>query len=82
MAAPRFVLDLLAPLCVGKGQDELLWHVAAGLLISAGANVKAVQRQLGHADAAMTLNSYAALWEDGLDSVADAKDKTLNAQRG
>lgn len=47
-----------------------LRHVAAGLMISAGANVKAVQRQLGHASAAMTLDTYAALFDDDLEAVS------------
>ncbi|EFG80197.1 hypothetical protein HMPREF0281_02288 [Corynebacterium ammoniagenes DSM 20306] len=38
-----------------------LRHVAAGLMVSTGANVKVVQRQLGHASAAMTLDTYADL---------------------
>jgi integrase len=36
-----------------------LRHTAASIAISAGANVKAVQRMLGHASAAMTLDVYA-----------------------
>jgi integrase len=54
-----------------------LRHTAASLAISAGANVKAVQRMLGHASAAMTLDRYADLFEDDLDTVAEA----LNLQR-
>ena len=34
--------------------------------------MKAVQRMLGHASAAMTLDVYADLFEDDLDAVADA----------
>ena len=41
-----------------------LRHTAASLAISAGANVKAVQRMLGHASAAMTLDTYADLFDD------------------
>ncbi|GAA2751196.1 site-specific integrase [Amnibacterium kyonggiense] len=52
-----------------------LRHTAASLAISAGANVKAVQRMLGHASAAMTLDVYADLFDDDLDSVADALDR-------
>ena len=48
-----------------------LRHTAASLAISAGANVKAVQRMLGHASAAMTLDVYADLFEDDLDEVSD-----------
>ncbi|MFV0432416.1 MAG: tyrosine-type recombinase/integrase, partial [Leucobacter sp.] len=52
-----------------------LRHTAASLAISAGANVKAVQRMLGHASAAMTLDTYADLFEDDLDDVATALDQ-------
>lgn len=48
-----------------------LRHTAASLAISAGANVKAVQRMLGHASAAMTLDVYAELFDDDLAVVAE-----------
>lgn len=51
-----------------------LRHTAASLAISAGANVKAVQRMLGHASAAMTLDVYAGLFADDLDEVAARMD--------
>jgi integrase len=51
-----------------------LRHTAASLAVSAGANVKAVQRMLGHASAAMTLDTYADLFDDDLDLVSDALD--------
>jgi integrase len=47
-----------------------LRHTAATLMVQAGANVKAVQRQLGHKDATTTLNTYADLFDDELDDVA------------
>ncbi|WP_154096236.1 tyrosine-type recombinase/integrase [Microbacterium testaceum] len=53
-----------------------LRHTAASLAISAGANVKAVQRMLGHASAAMTLDTYADLFDDDLDDVASALDSS------
>jgi len=60
-----------------------LRHTAASLAISAGANVKAVQRMLGHASAAMTLDVYADLFDDDLESVAVALDtKALAAGVG
>lgn len=49
-----------------------LRHTAAALAIRAGANVKVVQRMLGHASATMTLDTYAHLFEDDLDTVAGA----------
>lgn len=51
-----------------------LRHVAAGLLVSAGAHVKAVQRQLGHKNAAMTLDTYASLFDGDLDHIAETID--------
>lgn len=52
-----------------------LRHTAASLAISAGANVKAVQRMLGHESAALTLDVYAELFDDDLDTVASALDR-------
>jgi integrase len=52
-----------------------LRHTAASLAISAGANVKAVQRMLGHASAAMTLDVYADLFDSDLDAVAETVGK-------
>jgi len=49
-------------------------HTAASLAVSTGAHVKAVQRMLGLASAAMTLDVYADLFEDDLDAVAVALD--------
>lgn len=56
-----------------------LRHTAASLAVSAGANVKAVQRMLGHASAAMTLDTYSDLFDDDLDAVADRLDATASA---
>ena len=42
-----------------------LRHTAASVAVSAGANVKAVQRRLGHAKASMTLDTYADLFAKG-----------------
>jgi len=47
-----------------------LRHTAASLAIAAGANVKVVQKMLGHASAAMTLDVYADLFDEDLDLVA------------
>jgi integrase len=54
-----------------------LRHTAASLAVSAGANVKAVQTMLGHASAAMTLDTYADLFSDDLDAVADRLDEVV-----
>jgi integrase len=52
-----------------------LRHTAASLAIHAGANVKAVQRMLGHASAATTLDVYADLFDSDLDAVAESVAK-------
>lgn len=54
-----------------------LRHTAASLAVSAGANVKAVQRMLGHASAAMTLDVYADLFDDDLDEVARRLERSV-----
>jgi integrase len=51
-----------------------LRHTCASLAVSAGANVKALQRMLGHASAKETLDTYADLFDDDLDTVAVALD--------
>lgn len=67
----------------GEGLPTLtphsLRHTCASLSISAGANVMAVQKLLGHESAAVTLGIYADLFPDDLDQVADALDE-LHAQ--
>ncbi|MDT0181461.1 site-specific integrase [Microbacterium sp. ARD31] len=55
-----------------------LRHTAASLAISAGANVKAVQRMLGHASAAMTLDTYPDLFDDDLDGVAQRLNAAMS----
>jgi integrase len=57
-----------------------LRHTAASLAVSAGANIKAVQKMLGHASAAMTLDIYADLFDDDLEAVATALDRRALAQ--
>jgi integrase len=54
-----------------------LRHTAASLAVSAGANVKALQRMLGHAKASMTLDTYADLFDDDLDAVAASLDAAI-----
>ena len=50
--------------------------------MAAGANVKAVQRMLGHASAAMTLDVYSGLFADDLDRVAEQlHEAALKARR-
>ena len=54
-----------------------LRHTTASLAVSAGANVKALQRLLGHASASMTLDVYSALFDSDLDAVAERLGKAV-----
>ncbi|WAC54979.1 tyrosine-type recombinase/integrase [Gordonia sp. SL306] len=54
-----------------------LRHTAASLAVSAGANVKALQKMLGHVSAAMTLDVYADLFDDDLDDVSRRLDEAV-----
>lgn len=56
-----------------------LRHTAASLAVSAGANVKAVQRMLGRASAAMTLDTYSDLFDADLDDVAERLDSAARS---
>jgi integrase len=56
---------------LASATPHLLRHTAASLLLDAGASVKDVQRQLGHADAAVTLNGYSAVIEGRSDDLAE-----------
>ena len=55
-----------------------LRHTAASLAVQSGANVKAVQRMLGHASATMTLDTYADLFDTDLEDVAAAMDAAVS----
>lgn len=51
-----------------------LRHTAASLAVQSGANVKTIQRMLGHTSAAMTLDVYSDLFDEDLNAVADRLD--------
>jgi integrase len=59
-------LPLLAP--------HDLRHTAASIAVHNGANVKALQRMLGHKSAVMTLDIYADLFDDDLNILTDQID--------
>ncbi|WP_234457532.1 hypothetical protein [Corynebacterium macginleyi] len=47
-------------------------------MISAGANVKVVQRQLGYSSAAMAPDIYAELFDKDLEAVGSAVDEKIS----
>ena len=57
-----------------------LRHTAASIAVHAGANVKALQRMLGHANASMTLDVYADLFDSDLDDVARMVDAAVSVE--
>ncbi|MEV4389717.1 tyrosine-type recombinase/integrase, partial [Micromonospora sp. NPDC049580] len=80
----NFRSRIFAPAAESVGLDGLtphdLRHTAASLAVAAGADVKAVQRMLGHASASMTLDVYAGLFGDDLDAVANRLDEAVAAR--
>ena len=70
----RVFVPATASIGIPRMTPHDLRHTAASLAVQAGANVKAVQLMLGHASAAMTLDVYAGLFDDDLDTVADRLD--------
>jgi integrase len=55
-----------------------LQHTAASLAISAGVNVLALQRMLGHKSAKVTLDTYADLFDTDLDAAAATLRKSYS----
>lgn len=79
----RFSRDVWVPLIgsiktapAGTGMHDLR-HYYASLLIRHGESVKTVQRRLGHATAAETLDTYAHLWPDSDDRTREAIDSVF-----
>ncbi|WP_372497177.1 tyrosine-type recombinase/integrase [Pseudonocardia humida] len=64
----------------GTGFHDLR-HYYASLLIRHGESVKTVQRRLGHATAAETLDTYARLWPDSDERTREAIDSVLRSSR-
>lgn len=56
-----------------------LRHSYAAIAIKAGADVKILQRQMGHASASLTLDVYGFLFPERLEQVADAIDMERKA---
>jgi integrase len=74
-----------APACDRAGLGHVrvhdLRHTTASLAIAAGADVKVLQRMLGHASAAMTLDRYGHLMPGQAEAVAARLDEAARAAR-
>lgn len=78
---PRVLAPAAKRAGLGSVTPHVLRHTAASLAISAGANVKAVQKMLGHASASLTLDTYAGLFADDLDDIAERlNERALQAR--
>jgi integrase len=75
LRSQNFGRRVFTPALVKAGLERMrvhdLRHTTAALAVDAGANIKGIQRMLGHADASMTLNTYADLFDGHLDEVAE-----------
>lgn len=75
-AGAEVVAGIFKPAAVQAGLPHRLRfhnlrHTCASLLIAQGASVKAVQAQLGHASATVTLDRYGHLFPDELQRLAE-----------
>ncbi|MGH9120731.1 MAG: tyrosine-type recombinase/integrase [Acidimicrobiales bacterium] len=66
---------------VGPLRVHDLRHTCASLAIAAGADIKVLQRMLGHASAALTLDRYGHLFPGQAQSVADRLDESARQAR-
>jgi site-specific recombinase XerD len=55
-------------------------HTYATLALRAGADLRLLQKTMGHASITMTAHIYAALYDDELDDIASALDVLDNAR--
>jgi integrase len=65
---------------VQKITPHHLRHSCASLAVSAGVNVLALQRMLGHTSAKVTLDTYADLFDDDLDAIAITLDNRYSRE--
>lgn len=82
MRSNNFKSRTYDPAVAAAGLPLGLWvhdlrHTAASLAVHSGASVKSVQRMLGHASAALTLDIYAGLFDQELSDVAARMDNLL-----
>lgn len=72
-------MDRCAPPQPSQCLSRPLRNIAASLVISAGANVNAVQRKRRQAAAAMTLDTYADLFDNDVDAIVVALNDARRA---
>ena len=79
LRAARFAPVIFHPAVQAAGLEPLrfhdLRHTAISLWIAQGTNVKVVQKQAGHENAAMTLDVYGGLYPDDVDELMERLER-------
>jgi len=79
LRAARFAPVIFHPAVRAAGLEPLrfhdLRHTAISLWIAQGTNVKVVQKQAGHENAAMTLDVYGGLYPDDVDELMERLER-------
>jgi integrase len=79
----RWVMDPAAKAVEQEGlTPHELRHTCATMAIAAGANIKVLQKLMGHKTATLTWDRYGHLYPDDLDAIADAFDEAATATAG
>jgi len=86
LRSPNFRRSIWLPATSEANLDGLtphhLRHTCASLLISEGAHVRQVMEQLGHSSINVTMNTYAKVFPDDMDDLADRLEQRHRSQNG
>ena len=86
LRSPNFRRSIWLPATSEANLDGLtphhLRHTCASLLISEGAHVRQVMEQLGHSSINVTMNTYAKVFPDDMDDLADRLEQMHRSQNG
>jgi integrase len=86
LRSPNFRRNIWLPATTGVNLEGLtphhLRHTCASLLISEGAHPRQVMEQLGHSSINVTMNTYAKVFPDDMDDLADRLEQRHRLQNG
>lgn len=88
LAGTNWMSRVLRPALTAAGVPDAekrtihdLRHTYASLAVQAGANIKQLQRAMGHASATITLDTYADLFDDDFAGLGDRLEPTADVLR-